>query len=151
MCCTISLVLGEAPSKTQVFRCFHSHQATRITNVLKPFLFSLGTWPSALLHQSWKIMSSGPGARYCSPTLHHTCHQMFQSPKLDPNTEIQPLNSTKSEIHNFCEPYFGPAFIQVSNSSRARWLNQTYTPHVALWLCYNEHLQNGSRSKVTKD
>ena len=77
MCWRISLVLGDAPSKTQVFRCFQIHQATRITIVLNPFFFSLDTWPSALLHQSWKIISSGPGARYCSPTLHNTYHQMF--------------------------------------------------------------------------
>jgi hypothetical protein len=63
------LMLGDAPSNTHSFLCFHSHQATRITKELNLLFWFFGTWHSASLHQSWKVVVANPGVRWCSPTL----------------------------------------------------------------------------------
>jgi hypothetical protein len=56
----------------------------------------------------------------------------YKGPKFALNTEIQTLYFTKSEIHTFWQLYFGIVFLQVPISVGARWLNQTYTPHIDL-------------------
>ena len=44
--------LGAAPSKMQLFRCFHKIHAPSITRVLKPFLCCFGTFLQDFFHQS---------------------------------------------------------------------------------------------------
>ena len=74
--CIMTSNLGEVPSKTQPFLCFHIHQDTSTTKELKPLRDWLGTRCTAWSHQSAKILSFQPGASCCSPisskTENHT-------------------------------------------------------------------------------
>jgi hypothetical protein len=75
MCWMILLMLGEAASKTHVFRCFHNHQATSMTKELNPFFLQLDVTHSADFHHSWNTTSFGPGAHPCNPTLDRILNQ----------------------------------------------------------------------------
>lgn len=66
--CKMTLKLGEAPSKIHTLLCFHNHQATRITDELKPWLYCLTTCHGTWCHHSVKITTSGLDVCCCNPS-----------------------------------------------------------------------------------
>lgn len=75
MCCRMTVLLGDALSKTHKVLCFQSHQTARIIKELRPF-WTFGTWLTAALNHSCWIESHIPGVKNCSPTVLSTLHQM---------------------------------------------------------------------------
>ena len=69
------LTLGEAPSNTHLFLCFHNHQATSMIIELNPLESCLGTCCRELRHQKKNTWSSGPGVSCCRPTIESTENQ----------------------------------------------------------------------------